>query len=250
MIYNETVVEGFETIYGSDNREIGIRVEELEKNLSDEVVEFVAGNVRDVVSWINEKNFDVVMTTGASGFISAELLMAAGLPADKIIQLKKGHVRAYASEDPKPIIEELESNGINAKGLKLVVVDDYIGSGLKARQFLRALESAGLFSDIGFVGLGGPSSFHSTNFSRDEIKDRIFKDNRPGDEILKNKLFFPDRKDRNAQEFMSRTEKLASEMGYSLKKDDIGPDSDLAILDSFFDKFSDRVTTALRKRNV
>lgn len=172
------------------------KVEFIERLSTHENCRLLANNVQDVKKWVERGGFEFVVTDGQSGLISMRLLNRGSepLPVDWLTKTHGGN--------PDALLRALESKGINSNR-SVVFIDDRIGSGEKAQEYLLTLQGFG-FKNFGFASIVGPREYCQRGVAKsDAIKQVLIKD-----EKLTSKLYFPDTGSVDSWKLMSGLERL------------------------------------------
>lgn len=153
------------------------KINKVDKESNEQAIEEVSKNLILLLDWVSENKFDVVVATGRSSFLIANLLKRFGIDVERIETEQQK--RYNDTETFRPY-----------GGKNIAVVDELIGSGAKAKQILENLGRQG-FKKYGFGSLSDPSDVSSGSETSQHFINECFYDNPE----LGRHLFIPNRPD-------------------------------------------------------
>lgn len=174
---------------------------EVKKFITPETLETSSLAVKKVGEYILSNNFNLIVFTGRSGFISQKLLVdLEHIPTAWIEDQQKKY------DDPKKLLLILDELGVKPDRCRMVMVDDHMTSGfIKSRTSLIGMSKAGL-QDYGFASFTGPFKYQrKPEITYDQAKSLATMDS--GE--LSAHLYFPEIKNQNVWELFSGLERLA-----------------------------------------
>jgi hypothetical protein len=173
---------------------------EITQKIDTGTIQAAQRNIGSVTKFIEDGNYDLIVFTGKSGFLSDRMLV--NLDGVQKVWIED---QDQKYDDPQSIRFHLDELGIKPNECKLVVVDEHMSSGLfKARETLSGLSNVGL-KDFAFASFSGPRRYNfNADLSYQEAVDEIV----PSPE-MSNRIFFPEEKDERLWEMLRGLEKLS-----------------------------------------
>lgn len=139
------------------------------ERISEEEIEDVATAILETAKFIKESNCDYVVFTGSSRLLLKSLFMGLDTGNAKVLDFNVDeNRRVYGRNIFEPTVDKiqskefyverasnmssiLESKGVTIDGAKIMVVDDHVSNGYKAREYLNIMKEISGLSDYKYT---------------------------------------------------------------------------------------------------